>query len=246
MKLRSGGQFVVAVIFVLIGSMLLLVNLGMISMEIDEAFVFLYPFVILLLGLKWLLEAMFTKGRRGSWFMGLFLSVIGGLLVGDRLGVMEFRFEQILNLWPLLLVYIGIRMLWGRGPKITIDRKKKHSKSNFVTDVSMKDDNWHVEDMDEWNGVADFDFDYTRAFIPDKETTIQLGGWVGDIKILIPEDVEFCVTSNTKVGDIKIGNYKKDGLLKEAKYKTEGYDEATRKLTFDFKFQVLDLKINRV
>ncbi|MCF6408917.1 cell wall-active antibiotics response protein LiaF [Pseudalkalibacillus salsuginis] len=246
MKLKSGGQFVVAVIFVLIGVMLLLVNLGIVSMNVNEAFFFLYPFVILLLGLKWLLEAVFTRGRRGSWFMGLFLSVIGGLLVSDRLGFMDFQFEQIINLWPLLLVYIGIRMLWGRRPGATIKKKKKHSKSNFVTDVSMKHDNWHVEDLDEWNGVADFDFDYTRAFIPDKETIIQLSGWVGDIKILIPEDVEFSVTSNTKVGDIKIGNYKKDGLMKEAKYKTEGYDEATRKLTFDFRFQVLDLKINRV
>ncbi|MGM7702512.1 cell wall-active antibiotics response protein LiaF [Pseudalkalibacillus sp. Hm43] len=248
MKLRSGGQFIVALIFILGGAVLLLVNLGLISMEIDEAIHFLYPFVLLLLGLKWLLEAWLSKRRSGSWFFGLLFAAVGSLLSADRLGFIEFSFDQIINLWPLLFVYIGVKILWGRGPKVSVnmDKNAKHAKSGFVTDVSMKDENWQVEDLDERNGVADYDFDYTRAFIPDKETTIRLAGWVGDIKILIPEDVDFSVTASSKVGDIKIGNYKRDGLMKDASYKTEGYDEATRKLTFDFQFQVLDLRIDRV
>ncbi|MCF6138402.1 cell wall-active antibiotics response protein LiaF [Pseudalkalibacillus berkeleyi] len=245
MKLWSGGQFVVALFFIFGGAVLLLVNLGLISMEIDEAFNFLFPFVLFLLGIKWLFEAIFSKSRHGNWFFGLAFSVIGGLLIADRLGFITFTIGHILNLWPLFLVYIGVKILWGRGPKVTISRNK-HNKSGLVSDVSMKEDNWQVQDLDEWNGVSDYDFDYTRAFIPDKETTIKLSGWVGDIKILIPEDVEFTVTTSSKIGDIKIGNYKKEGLVKNANYTSDRYDEATRKLNFQFDFKILDLKIDRV
>ncbi|WLD92512.1 cell wall-active antibiotics response protein LiaF [Alkalihalobacillus sp. AL-G] len=252
MKIRSGGQFVFAVIFVLVGIMLLLVNLGIISVEINEAIYFLFPFVIAILGLKLLIESIFSKSRRGSWFWGLILTALGSLLIVDRFGYIDFDIQDIWKLWPILIVYIGLKMLWGRGSihfkheKWGKAKGKRSNVGNLVTDVSMKDDNWQVEPIEEWNGVADYDFDFTKAFIPDKDTPINLSGWVGDIKIFIPEDVEFAVTSNTKVGSIKIGNYKKDGMMKNSTYKSEGYESATRKITFDFSFKVLDLRINRV
>ncbi|WP_257351237.1 cell wall-active antibiotics response protein LiaF [Pseudalkalibacillus decolorationis] len=252
MKVRSGGQFVIAIIFVLIGVMLLLVNLGAISMEINEALHFLYPFVILLLGLMWLLKAIFGNGGHGHWFWSLILTGLSVLLIADRFGYTQFGLLDVWKLWPIIIVYIGIIMLWGRRSGHDNDHKKSMAKgdrsgvSNIVADVSMKEDNWPVEPIDEWNGVSDFNFDFTRAFIPDNDTPIKLSGWVGDIKILIPEDVEFSVTSNSKVGDIKIGKYKRDGIMKNDGYKTDGYESATRKLTFNFRFQVLDLRIDRV
>ncbi|WP_349408267.1 cell wall-active antibiotics response protein LiaF [Pseudalkalibacillus sp. SCS-8] len=244
MKVYSGCQFFIALLFILGGVVLLLVNLGLISMEIDEAIHFLYPFVLTIIGLKLLFDLLATKGKHGNWFFGTFLTLIGVMLAADRLGYWEFSFREIVNYWPLLFVYIGLRILMGKRPIIKVTAKS--SKNGFVTDVSMKENNWQVEDLDEWNGVADYDFDYTKAFIPDRDTKIKLAGWVGDIKILIPEDVEFSLIASSKVGDVKIGHYSRDGIMKNANYKTDGYDEATRKLTFNIDFQVLDLRIDRV
>lgn len=116
----------------------------------------------------------------------------------------------------------------------------------MVTDVNYVDPNWLVEPIDRSVGVADFDFDFTKAFIPDKETKIRLSGWVGDIRIKIPEDVAFSLAAKAKVGDIHIGDTNESGWLKDFHFLISGFEEATRKIDFDFDFKVLDLRIDQV
>ncbi|HET7616824.1 MAG TPA: cell wall-active antibiotics response protein LiaF, partial [Bacillales bacterium] len=116
----------------------------------------------------------------------------------------------------------------------------------MVSDVSYSEPNWSVEPIDRSTGVADYKFDFTKAFISETEIPIRLRGWVGDIKIIVPEDVEFSLRAKASVGDIKIGAVKEDGILKDFDFATSGYDEAERKLSFTFDFKVLDLRIDRV
>lgn len=258
MRKLSPGKILFAVCLVGLGVLLLLVNTGIISMEITEAIVFFYPFLLVVLGVVWLVESLIPHSRRGHLFWGVLFIVLGGLLVADRLEMITFTLDMVWKLWPLVLVYIGFRMLTGHGIRVMIntDKKEGHTHTHkhkqgrsfgrIVSEVSYKDENWTVEPIDRWSGVGDIDFDFTKAFIPDKETKIRLFGWVGDIKILIPEDVEFSVEANANVGDIHIGDYGEEGLLKEFYYTTNGYGEAVRKLAFDFDFRVLDLRVDRV
>lgn len=257
MRRMSMGKFILAVCLVGFGVLLLLVNTGIISVKITEAISFCYPFLFVLLGIWWTIEALVTRGRRGSGFWGIFFLIFGGLLAAGRLGLIDFTFDMFWKLWPLLLVYIGFQILTGHKMRIIVDSRRKGGhgskrrpgrRGHLVSDVSYKDLNWPVEPMDHWAGVADYHFDFTKTFIPDKETKIRLSGWVGDLKILIPADVEFSVEGQASVEDIRIGDYKEDytGVRKEFFYKTEGYDEAIRKLSFDFNFKVLDLRVDRV
>ena len=100
--------------------------------------------------------------------------------------------------------------------------------------------------MDIWQGVGDYHFDFSRAFIPEKETLIKLSGWVGDIDILLPGDVAFKVDAEANVGDINVLGHKQDGINPYVHYKSPDYDQAVRKLAFEFDFKVLDLKIEWV
>lgn len=50
---------------------------------------------------------------RGKWFPGLLLVVIGGMLLASNLGYLDISVGEVLSLWPLLLVLIGISMLLG-------------------------------------------------------------------------------------------------------------------------------------
>lgn len=256
MRNLTPGKILFAICLVGFGILLLLVNTGIISMEITEAIVFFYPFLLVILGLVWMVESFIPKSHRGHLFWGVLFIVLGGLLAADRLGIITFTLSMVWKLWPLLLVYLGFQMLTGHGFQVMIDSRKKNSHTykhkqgrslgRIVSDVSYKGENWTVESFDRWSGVGDIDFDFTKAFIPDKETKIRLSGWVGDIKILIPEDVEFSIDANASVGDIHVGDHKQDGLLKGYSYTTKDYGEAVRKLTFNFEFKVLDLRVDRV
>ncbi|MBO8156201.1 MAG: cell wall-active antibiotics response protein [Bacillaceae bacterium] len=139
------------------------------------------------------------------------------------------------------------------GVKSSIDMQKikeavKDSSKykSFLGDYNFSDPNWVVEPMDLWTGVGDIDFDFTKAYIPDKETVISLRGWVGDVRMLVPDDLDFRIEAHTNVGDIHIFDKKADGLNRKMVYQTPGYDEASRKLTIYMHYQVGDIRVNKV
>ncbi|HEX6922905.1 MAG TPA: cell wall-active antibiotics response protein LiaF [Bacillales bacterium] len=262
MRRLSATQFLLAICFVGFGVLLLLVNIGIISVEITEAIVICYPFLLVILGLFWCVKALFSGWRHGSLFWGIIFIVFGGLLIADRFDVISFTLAMIWKLWPLLLIYIGFKILAGRkhfhvhfdsdkdykeGKKEIKKRARERKHSwRLVSDAKYTGSNWSVEPMSRSTGVADYKFDFTKTFIPEKETPIQLSGWVGDIKVKVPEDVAISVRATASVGDIRVDDVKEEGLLKDFFYKTEGYEDTERKLVFDFHFKVLDLRIDRV
>ncbi|MCI1856862.1 MAG: cell wall-active antibiotics response protein LiaF [Sporolactobacillus sp.] len=124
--------------------------------------------------------------------------------------------------------------------------KKAWNTNSFVRESHFKHDNWMVKPMNENVRIADYNFDFTKAFIPEETIPITLRGWVGDIKITVPDDLAYRVDLKAKVGDAKIGGDKQSGVLRDITYQTGNYDDATRKIAFSFDFQVIDLTIDRV
>lgn len=249
---------ILAFILVAAGVFLLLINLGLLPLDMLEVWEYFYPLIFLLLGLKWTLDGFAYKRRRGNhrlfgWFWGLTFLTLGSLLLLNKLGQLNFTLGQVWQLWPLLLVYLGINILYSRtrpahihvgdkGRKFREDVKEKGSFGSMKYDQP----NWKVEPMDIQHGVGDYYFDFTRAFIPEEETLIRLSGWVGNIDIILPKDLAFSAVARSSVGDLDILGTKQEGINPNMNYKTIDYDEAERKLTFEFDYKVLDLKIDRV
>ena len=92
----------------------------------------------------------------------------------------------------------------------------------------------------------DYRFDFSKAHIPEGETPIELVGWIGDIKILVPLEVEFAVRARGVIGDIYVAGQERDGIQPNVEYRTQGFDEASRRLTFLVDYRIIDLRIDRV
>ncbi|UFU00499.1 cell wall-active antibiotics response protein LiaF [Radiobacillus kanasensis] len=258
MKSNHFFRNIVAIIVILAGVALILANLGVIEWNIQEAWVYVYPAFFVLLGLKWLLDAV--RGRGGVWG-GLFLVIFGGLLLLDRFDVLDFTFFDFYKLWPLLIVYLGFS-IFGTSHKRkrkrnfqfifdTDDHKGKEeaikNKQKFVIgDHKFNSPNWKVEPMDLWNAVGDYHIDFTKAFIPDKEIPITIQGWAGDIRVLMPENLEFRLKAQVKAGDIKLFGHSVDGVNRELNFETENYETATRKLDIYLNLKAGSIKVNKV
>ncbi|MRG86941.1 cell wall-active antibiotics response protein LiaF [Salinibacillus xinjiangensis] len=255
MKSRSLLTVIVSMILIGLGILLILANFDIISMEISTVIGKNWPLLLVVVGMKWFIDA-FRSNRGGSWTAGSFLAIYASLVVLGNYGVLDFGFGDVWELWPLLLVYIGLHSLLfakkskkkGKRVKVTFDsdRGEGQNHKSFVGDHSFSEENWNLEPMDLWTGVGDYYFDFTKAYIPDTNTSIQVRGWVGDIRMLMPQDLEFQVQATANVGDIKVLDQEAAGLRKELSYKTQNYDEATRKLTINLDFQVGDIRIDRV
>lgn len=255
MKNISISKIVVAFAFIAVGLLLILANLDVISLEMNEAFIFLYPILFVIIGLKLVIDGL--RGASDSWPVGVFLLVFGGLLVLDRFDVISFRFGDIWSLWPLILIFIGISMFKpkrkSKHVEITTDsddeqpKKERKKKRNFsVGDHNFNEQNWKVEPMDLWNAIGDYHIDFTKAFIPEKDTPITISGVIGDVKILMPENVAFRIDARIKTGDIKVLDERSEGINRRLSYQTPDYDEATRKITLDVDFKIGDIRVDKV
>ncbi len=272
---------VMAFLLVGAGVFLLLINLGVLPLSMLEIWEYFYPLVFITLGIKWIMEGFAKHRRRGNnrpfgWFWGLTFLTAGVLLLLNKAEVMDFSLRMAWQLWPLLLIYLGINILSGRISKVRLEigedahknswndsrerdnadgtfRGTRHRSQdcrtggqNIVKSIKYDQPNWTVEPLDLWQGVGDYHFDFSRAFIPEEDTLIKLSGWVGDIDILLPGDVAFSLVARCSVGDFDILGKTQEGISPYINYKSADYDDAKRKLTFEFDFKVLDLHIDRV
>ncbi|CAG9622527.1 cell wall-active antibiotics response protein LiaF [Sutcliffiella rhizosphaerae] len=264
--MKAFNQKIIAIIFVFIGIMLLLVNIGVISLEIKQYFVTYYPVLIILLGLKLLVDTLFY--HKHALFISIFLLAFGVLLLLDRLDLLFFEFNMFWKLWPLLIIYFGLKLFVNKRPvkvfitknddefndlfnsQDLVEKEGKQAKSTkrviTVGDMKMNKQNWAVEPLKVWNVVGDYYFDFSKAYIPDKETHIQIKGVVADLKMLIPEDLPIKITAKVKVGHLNIFGDTSEGKGNQLFFESSNYAEATRKLNIVLEMKIGDVRIDHV
>src|SRR5699024_7202461 len=103
-------------------------------------------------------------------------------------------------------------MLFHSPGRVTIhtEKKKKRAKAFYknssfsIGNYEYNQPNWKVSPIYLSNLAGDFYFDFTKAFIPEKETPITINTLAGDVHILMPDNVAFQVDASVKAGDIDI------------------------------------------
>ncbi|MFD2751639.1 cell wall-active antibiotics response protein LiaF [Virgibacillus siamensis] len=230
-------RFLFAGILILAGAALVLANIGVVDINMDNAWLYIYPSIFVLFGLKWMVDKIRHKG--GSWIFGSFFFIFGSLLLLDRFDVIPFHFWDIMKLWPLLIVYIGFSFIRKPGKvKVTYSSdgddsgaKTEYDSSYFsVGEHEYSQPNWKVEPMNLKSMAGDFYMDFSKAFIPEKETPISIKSLAGDVHILIPENVAFRVDASAKAGDIDIVGKKAEGINRRLRYETKEYHSSVKKL----------------
>lgn len=125
---------------------------------------------------------------------------------------------------------------------------RTHYRNSFfsIGDFEYSQDNWKVEPMRLSNLAGDFYFDFTKAFIPEKEIPISISALAGDVRILMPENIEFRVAAEVKAGDINVLGEVVDGINRSLFFETENYHAATRKLDLTLKLKAGSVRIDSV
>lgn len=250
----------IALIVIVIGVLLVLQNLDVIEMDMNGIWPYTYSTLFIIFGIKWFIDDLRKDG--GSWIFGSFLFVFGALLLLGELQVIHFNFNDILKLWPLLIIYIGFSIIGKPKRKknfkfvIDTDDKKEHT-FEFETkkkqgnrfslgDHQFKEPNWKVEPMNLYNAAGDYYIDFSKAFIPEKETPIMINSWAGDIQILMPENVACRIDASVKAGEINVMGQTSEGVNRKVHYETDDYDEATRKLTITLILKAGSVRVDKV
>jgi lia operon protein LiaF len=271
MRYRGRKQWFFSFLLMAIGLLLLLLNIGVISLEITQIFVNIIPILLLLLGVKWTVDS-FLKGSFGKLLFGLFSMVLGGLIILDGYDVVDFDYGSWWKLWPLFIIAIAINRVGRNKPiKISISnespnkeeasqigfenqpfgekilqKKNKMNKGFIVGDIRFSEPNWPLESMNLYNAIGDYYFDFSKAFIPEGETPIDISGWIGDVKMIIPENLPVEITLKVQVGDIKLFDQKSADLRSELYYRSPEYELASKKIKLNVNVKIGSIRISRV
>jgi len=96
-----------------------------------------WPVIPIVIGLVQLVDSTSSGGRIGGGVM----LVVGGLFLADNLGYLNF---PIWNLWPLILIGVGLMMLWDRAGFVTRDDAISRLAGHRTGDRTYR--HWHWAD----------------------------------------------------------------------------------------------------
>lgn len=244
-------RYLVAAALIAFGVVLVLENIGIIEINSKSAWGYIYPSLFVVFGIKLMVDRF--KHRGGSWGWGSFFFIFGSLLLLNRFGMIEFTFNDVFKLWPLLIIYIGFMVIGNSGkPKVVIhkdgDPLNSGESSSFFTVGSHEYNkpNWKVEPTTIKSLAGDFYYDFSKGYIPEKEIPITISALAGDVHLLIPENLEFKVNATVKAGDIDIVGNTVDGINRSLSYETPNYHSAIRKLNINLKLKAGSIRVDYV
>lgn len=242
---RSISKIMFSISLLIVGVILLLVNIGVISLEIKKIFVIIYPFLLLVYGLLSLYQI--TLKRKSNLFFTLFILIFSILLLLDRFQVLEFRFIDFWKLWPLIIILMALGLI---KPKFTFEYDsggKRYTKKSFrMGDVKYNTDNWAVEPMEISHGLGDVYIDFSKAFIPEGETELFIHARIGDVKIIVPDDLAIYVQAEVKIGEVRILQSVKEGIGNSLEHKSAYYEEAIKKIKLNILLDIGDITVQKV
>lgn len=228
---RFVGMFIV-----LIGIMIFLS-----SLNIHTAVArFILPLVFTGIGLHF-----YKKNRR----------VVGAVFFG--IAIILFLNINIFALFiAAVLIYYGYRMLnkkdKSKQTEGSVNSNNTH-KMNDIGDTKIRrsligeyhllNQRFELEDLTISHGIGDVKIDLTKAIISEGETVIVINGWIGDIDIYVPYDLDVAVHANVTIGDLEVLGDRQSGISRSLMTKTETYTTSSKKVKLVLSLLIGDIDV---
>ena len=173
--------------------------------------------------------------NRGQLTLAVLLILAGFLLLVGEL----FDVDMWAWCWPIGLILVGVWMLLRPPLFGSVGEGVRY---RILGDIRRRGA-WKVHDEELWIGVGDVDLDLREAHIPAGETRLELHGFVGDITLIVPQDVGVALEVTAFVASIKAFGAKRDAFLSPVRMNSEGYESAERRIRLESTIFVGDIKV---
>jgi len=173
---------------------------------------------------------------KGQIIFGLVILLIGVSLLIDNL----FHISIWSFFWPLTIIALGVWMLLR--PRSLAPGAKVRQR--LLGDIRRKGE-WQVANEDFWVLIGAIKLDMTEAQIPDGETLIRTYGFIGDIKLVLPEGIGISASCTSFVTDAKAFGQKTNNIMSPFEFVSDDYVAAERKVRLECTHFIADLKLRR-
>lgn len=174
--------------------------------------------------------------------VGLAILVVGVVMLLNNLGVTEIDSGRVAG--SFLSAAVGIA-----GVSIIVNARRIQagmaSWQRVLGDVKIGRRAWVAKDVRIQTGIGDVRIDLTTAEIPEGEHHIQVAGWIGDMGILVPQDLALSAEGSVWIGSVTFLGRKRDGFFVTSSYTSPEYHEAPRRVRIEASLLIGDLKIRQ-
>jgi lia operon protein LiaF len=174
--------------------------------------------------------------RKFAVILGSFFIFIGLLNLAEAI----FHIDLGKFFWPLVLVFLGVWLLfrpkffpgWFGGDFHVIgDSKYRDASAMFNRESSTF--------------IGDTLLDFSTMNLEAGLTDYRLNGFVGDIKVIVPENVGVNLRSNCFVSEFKLFGEEMSNVMAPGEYTTPGYSTAEKKVDLTVNYFVVNVKLVR-
>ena len=224
------------------GVLLALHGFGLNSLPVGQLVDTWWPAPFVLWGLIGLVASLFRGGR--DLFGNLIVAMLFGVLLVSNLHIAHLQAWTIF--WAVVVLGLGFEVL--RGPGLFFSSRNWRRRFG-AGDVSISFDGDEVfrrhRARSEGHLIGDIRLDLSQEQIPDGETPFDVSLLIGDITILVPQDLPIAIDAEVSVGELSVFGRHADGFGRRLHYETPGYEDATRKVRIFAHLMVGDITVQQ-
>lgn len=255
---------------VLIGVLILVAHLHVAPVLLTAGVI--WPLLLVVVGVGGI--GQLRRGRI-PW-ISLFLIVFGVLLALKNTGYAVWLqpIGGWTMFWSVLIIFAGLALLfpgrWRRWASTksdlsigTADWNKqawKHHKHKWkmksadqhsygpkwAGDLSVGNHPWVLKDSRIWNGLGDIRVNLATAHVENGTYTLDIGGWMGQVRVLVPSDLPITVHAELRMGDIDLFGEHHSGITPRLDHEDLGYQDAARRVRIDVELWMGQIQFVRV
>ena len=175
--------------------------------------------------------------RKGPLILGVVLIAAGALgLIASLTDIPVWAI-----IWPTFLILVGAWMIL-RPRMIPADRAIEQ---RVLGDI-RRTGTWRVKPEELWMGVGDVRLDLSEAEIPEGQTLLTVYGFVGSLRVDVPQTIGLSVTTSALVSDGRFLKQRRERFLGTLVYESEGFADAERRVRIEATYLVVDVRVRQV
>jgi lia operon protein LiaF len=154
-------------------------------------------------------------------------------------------FVVIANHWLFLLALTAAAIGWHYFKrKNETPTGSTFVKQHIVASVRWENDEpWVLESTDISIAIAEVRIDLSKALLEQKETVINLQGVIGDIDVVVPEDLGLSVNASVLLGQIQVAGEKGAGAVNRLVWRSPNFESAEHRILVNISYAVADVDV---
>lgn len=174
--------------------------------------------------------------------LGLYLIFLGAVLLADSTGARPLGVPGVAgSAVGLALMAMGVLTVLAGWRARRFTRRLRRAFGH----VRSAEQGWRVDDAVISTVLGDISLDFRGTDLPPGETELTLLCWLGTLQVVVPQDFAVSVSAQALVGTVEALGRRDEGLIRDVDARTDGYDEAPRRLRLHVSTLVGEARVTR-